>query len=372
MIWPGRVLQAKGYDVTIIDAHSRNILMNFDENGQLVAVGIDPSYDVVVFQRVTDRRVLQVIPYLRDRGQTVVVDVDDDLSAIHPNNPAFTALNPQRPEHETRLLLRQGKIEPKHVGVVINSLRKQYAHSWENLALACRYASYVTISTPALRHRYGKTGRQGVVKNYLADHYYEVDHQDSELIGWPAAFVSHPNDPAAIGNAVRRMIQDGAEFMTIGDNEGVGPAFGLTTEPAHIPQVDLERWPEALAKIGIGIVPLADTRFNSGKSWLKGLELAAVGVPFVASPRIEYRELHRQGAGVLAKDPRDWYRTLTRLRQSAAYRDEISAAGREAANKLRLRNNADIWWLTWERARQLDLTEGPQSERNKIDVDRIG
>src|SRR5689334_24701002 len=44
-----------------------------------------------------------------------------------------------------------------------------------------------------------------------------------------------------------------------------------------------DAWPRALSALGIGLAPLADSTFNRAKSWLKPLEMAAVGVPCVMS-----------------------------------------------------------------------------------------
>ena len=59
----------------------------------------------------------------------------------------------------------------------------------------------------------------------------------------------------------------------------------------------------SVAELGVGLVPLLDSAFNRAKSWLKGLEYAALGVPFVASPTPEYVKLAGLGAGLLADDP---------------------------------------------------------------------
>lgn len=359
IIWPATYLREAGYDVEVVTPDKRSVSLQFDK-GRLVHVDIDPSVDVVVFQRTTDFRIVQAVHWLREHGFTVVIDVDDDLAAIHPANPAFTFLNPHRAEHEVRDLIRTKQLNPQRAPMVLSSLQKQYTHSWEHLARACREASLVTFSTPALRTRYGRPERQAVVRNYLADHYYEVDHTDSDLLGWPAALHSHPNDPAVLGNSVRRLVQqDGARFLTIGDNDGVAAAFGLTEEPEHVESASPQLWPAVISQLGVGIVPLADTRFNTGKSWLKGLELSAVGVPWVGSPRAEYHELHRLGAGLLAKDQRDWQKLLYRLLHSPDYRAELAGRGRETAEKLRLRDHAELWWLAWEKARALDAAQKP-------------
>jgi hypothetical protein len=134
-----------------------------------------------------------------------------------------------------------------------------------------------------------------------------------------------------------------------GDSTGAGRAFGLAQDPEG-GGVPIEQWPHAVAELGIGIAPLADTRFNSAKSFLKPMEMCAAGVPWVASPRAEYRRLHAMGAGILADRPRVWYRELKRLRESPALRQEMSEAGRAVAAQLRLDDHSWRWLDAWQRA----------------------
>lgn len=321
MIWPGRHLAAAGHDVQVIQQKDRRVrLVMEDDTVRDVLV----DADVVVLQRITHTYMAQAVGVMRAKGITVIVDVDDDLSSIHPSNPAWAMHRPGNGPH-----------------------------SWHNLARACRDASLVTVSTPALLDVYARHGRGHVLPNYLPDMYYGLPREDSDVIGWPASFHSHPNDAEPVGGAIARLVDEGSQFVMRGDATGAGRAFGLAADPTG-GGVPIEQWPAAVAGLGMGIAPLADTRFNAAKSWLKPLEMSACGVPWVASPRAEYRRLHEMGAGVLADRPRTWYRELKRLLDSPALRTELSEAGRAAAAQLRLRDHAWRWMEAWSRAYELD------------------
>jgi hypothetical protein len=69
-------------------------------------------------------------------------------------------------------------------------------------------------------------------------------------------------------------------------------------------------YPSLWAPIAVGLVPLEDSTFNRAKSWIKGLEACARGIPFIASDLPEYRAL---GVGRLAKRRSEWRRHLTEL-----------------------------------------------------------
>jgi hypothetical protein len=260
------------------------------------------------------------------------MDIDDDLSSIHPSNPSYAAMHPR---NERRV--EPGAAAPRR-------------HSWRHLNLACREATMVTVSTPGLLDVYARHGRGRVLYNHLPDIYFTAEHTDSDVIGWPAALVSHPDDPSAVGGAVARLVGDGAAFRVMGDPTGCGTAFGLSQDPPGVRDISTRQWPAKVAELGIGIAPLADTRFNTCKSWLKPLEMSALGIPWVASPRPEYARLHARGAGILADSPRRWYRELSRLRDSPALREELAGQGRRVAETLRLRDNTWRWLECWEEA----------------------
>lgn len=331
LIWSCQLLMQAGHEINLVPPDRRQLELHVD--GETVKDVVDDS-DVIVFQRVTHRFMAQAVPILRAKGIAVVIDIDDDLASIHPSNPAYEAMHPRN-----EMRRDPGQREPRR-------------HSWANLAAACRSASLVTVSTPGLLARYASHGRGRVLYNYLPDGYYRTPHEDSDVIGWPAALVSHPDDPSAVGGAFARLESDGAAFRVVGDRTGTGRAFGLREDPPGASGVDVHAWPGEVAKIGIGVAPLADTRFNACKSWLKPLEMSALGIPWVASPRAEYARLNALGAGVLAERPRVWYRELAALRASADLRAEVAGRGREAAGRLRLADHVGDWLDAWHYARE--------------------
>lgn len=340
MIWPAEVLRAQGHDVVITEPKDRSVEIILEDD---VVRDVKVHADVVVFQRVTHQWIADAIPALRARGVAVVVDIDDDLNAVHPSNPAWESMHPKN-------------LGRPMAGGGVNR------HSWSHLNRACRDATLVTVSTPALLNVYARHGRGHVLPNYLPDTYYGVPHEDSDLLGWPASLHSHPDDPSVMGGSMARLTGEGFAFRTVGDPRGAGKAFGLQADPPGAP-VEMSAWPAEVAKLGVGIAPLADTRFNRAKSHLKILEMSALGVPWVASPRAEYAALHKRGVGALADTPRRWHKELSRLLSSPALRVERAEAGRAMAETMRIRENAWRWLDAWERAALLQKESRPMAVR---------
>jgi glycosyltransferase involved in cell wall biosynthesis len=322
LIWIAEALQAQGHDITIMWPSERaGISGGVLPDGTCAAVEA-PEADVIVMQRLSFRPIATAVPLLRAKGIAVVVDMDDDLSAIHPKHSAYL------------------KYQPGTGGM----------HTWENAAYACRMATMVTTSTPALQKVYASHGRGAVLRNCVPARYLDVPRVDSDVIGWPGSVPSHPNDLQQVGNAVRRLVSQGHKFKGVGPVYGLRQALDLDAIPDATGNVSLDEWPNAVGSLGVGMVPLEDSPFNASKSFLKGLELAATGVPFVASPRDEYRHLHKLGTGILAAKPQHWYSALRSLATNPALRQEMSEAGRAVAAERTIEANAWRWLEVWKTA----------------------
>lgn len=339
LIWASRVLASQGHDVTVVmpegyvDEHGRKAPANglkikTDPSGRAVAITIPKDADVMVMQRITHHALAGAIPLWRSRGIAVVIDMDDDLSTIHPSNPAWRALHPT-----------MGKP----------------GFSWKIAEEACQAATFVTVSTPALLQRYAPHGRGAVLYNHIPSDYLDIPRVDSEVIGWGGTVLSHPDDLQMVGSSLSRMTDAGHALRIVGPGDGVESAVRVRQNWSASGGVDIFQWPHQLTSdIGIGIAPLADTRFNSAKSWLKPLEYASLGIPCVMSSRTEYLRLHRLGVGILARKPRDWEARLRELVASAALREEYSLRGRAVASEWTIEANAWKWLEIWNQARLIE------------------
>lgn len=329
LIWPAEHLAKRGHDVVVIHPKDRDnsLQARVDAQDRVVSVRLPQDADVVVFQRITHKYLTQAIPLIRREGIAVVIDMDDDLTCIHPANPAFHMLHPTNP--------------------------KLAAHSWQNTTIACETATLVTVSTPALLDRYARRSPGQVLYNAVPERYLKVEHTDSDVVGWAGSVHSHPTDLQVMGPAIAQLLQIGHQFKIAGPLQGVHTALGLTQdrsiESTGVVN-DIHAWPLAVNTLGIGVAPLADSKFNASKSWLKPLEYGALGIPCVVSPRAEYARLAKQGIGIIAKRPDQWRRQLLALINDRGLRSELSERGRLAASKHTIEENSWRWLEAWSSA----------------------
>jgi hypothetical protein len=332
-IWPSDVLKKQGLDVSIIPPSKESGFLARTAKGadgieRLTSLGIPEDADVIVIQRPAHPLQPQMIKMLRQNGIAVVVDMDDDMSTIHPDNTAF---HMYRPHSAT-------------------------AFSWRYATESCREASFVTTSTVALQKTYAPHGRGMVIDNFVPAAYLNVPKQPTGSFGWAGTTKSHPNDLQGTRPAVQKLMDMGHMFTVVGDGKGVKNALGLKQEPLATGTVSLKDWVATIAgSMDVGIIPLAPTSFNTAKSRLKGIESFAAKVPWVAAPRAEYRRLVKEsGAGLLAETPKEWQTQVHRLMTDDVLRKEQVEAGMEYMRYQTYENQAWRWWEAWDRAYHIE------------------
>lgn len=94
----------------------------------------------------------------------------------------------------------------------------------------------------------------------------------------------------------------------------------------------LEREPGDFAALDIGLYPISPGPWAEGKSALKSVQYLACGVPFVASPVGQAREVGRESVtNFFARTPKEWYDRIEDLLVSPGLRTSMGLAGRNYA-----------------------------------------
>lgn len=155
------------------------------------------------------------------------------------------------------------------------------------------------------------------------------------VIGFRGGTAWHRADLEALGGELAGL-GDQVRFRHIGDDPDQ-PSFAELTgvDPAQVvsvPLVPYRDYPETLAGVDIGILPLADRVFSYAKSGIGALEWCAAGVPWLASPAPEYLRLD---PGSCVRRRRHW---------AARLRDLIVSPELRLAAHLRQREHSRAEW----------------------------
>lgn len=372
MIWPA---QAAGHEPDVdveVDTtrphDSYTVLWSTGPDGTQHVHGVTGDLpDVVVLQRPLWRGHLELIDLFQARGTAVVVEVDDDFASVPKANAAWGDTQPQWFSD-----VQAATLAARHPDVMATATwthSHQPGRTWRRidghlapvgkawLAKACRRADLVVVSTGPLAERYGAHGRVEVLRNHVPARYFDVGHDrdpDRPVLGWGGSLATHHGDLDPLGPAVAEALDlvPAAVFRQVGDGRPAAATLEVDEARAErtgwVPLTD--GWPEAIAAFDVGIAPLADTRFNRAKSWLKPLEYSALGVAWVASSLPEYQLLADRGAGQLAASPAGWREHLARLLEDDGERADQAEANRAAVADLTYEAQGWRWAEAWQRA----------------------
>lgn len=320
LIWPAEALKAQGHDISV----QRRPHILIDKNTHPPEVkDVLVETDVIVFQRPCSYQISQLIPILHNKGIKVVIDMDDDLSCIHPRNPSYKIYDP--------------KLNP--------------GRNWEWADQACALADLITVTTPALADRYGAHGQVKILPNCIPESYLAIEtpKESPVTVGWAGWVATHPEDLQVTHGAINAALHNqNARFLALGDKVALDK-LGIRNREPHgwRKGVSIEEYPAFISQLDIGIVPLADTPFNAAKSWLKALEYAALGVAPLVSPTFDNNRMVKAGAAISAANPREWAQTARDLIIDDSARKDLTNRAREFASGWTIERNAWRWADAW-------------------------
>lgn len=318
MIGPANALVAQGHDVVI--KYKRPSVIT--DKGVVVASAEVLKADVMVFQRPARKQYIEYFKVLQGMGIKVVVDIDDDLTKIHP-------LNVTKGFYDSRDM------------------------NWKFAVEAFKAADWITTSTPALAEKFGIPGKTTVIPNCVPERYLNIEpvRDNKVTVGWAGRISNHPKDLQITHGSINSALSKvDARFYALGDQKALF-ALGIRNNSPHSwsPGVSLEDYPAEVAKFDIGIVPLETSEFNDAKSWLKGLEYASLGVAPIVSPTPDNLRLVDAGAALAAHGPKDWHDRVRRLIESEVERKELAAKAKEFARSWTIEGNTWRWLAAWSK-----------------------
>lgn len=262
-------------------------------------------YRVIVLKVIMNRFVLDGMDKARSKGQKIVVDVDDLFDEIHETNMAHGSTDAAKDRDNNREIYK------------------------EILA----QSDAIICSTPFIYDYYKALFPDKPM--YMIRNSIDVDRwtrlnavKRQPIIGWLGATPWRSMDLEQLAGFFDDYIEKrDLTFHHAGHIAWAPPAFsrlGIQNKKrlSVSPMVPLYELPNVYANFDIGIVPLNDIPFNRAKSYIKGLEYAAAGIPFVASALPEYEYLSERGIGRVATTPKEWMRSFDELLDFDMRQDE--------------------------------------------------
>ena len=304
-----------------LERHGWKVSMGFprwnDEYGYGQILKEDQAihgWGILVFKLIMLKDITDKVKMAQALGQKIVVDVDDFFEGLDPSNRAYETTDPKRNADNNR----------DHYIKMIHE------------------ADAVITSTPFLYDYYSKK-RNNV---YLVRNGLDVERwtrrkdvaKHKPVVGWVGATPWRSGDLELLQPFMPGFIaKHKLKFHHSGHTPNAPYAhkqLGVSKEASTVmPLVPILDYPKLFPPIDIGIVPLTPIPFNSAKSFIKGLEYAGAGVPFIASDLPEYRFLAGLGMGRIAKNKEEWLYHLGELLDPQMRKDEAEV-NREILTKM--------------------------------------
>jgi glycosyltransferase involved in cell wall biosynthesis len=284
--------------------------------------------DVYVFHQQSSFYQAYVCKVLREYGRTVISETDDYHLGLPWYHPAKDS-----PEGRT---------------------------NFKDMFLGYANSDLITVTTPFLAESYSRYAPTKVLPNYLdwemwedATPRYEQNPERLSL-GWFGAADLRGGDLQVLAGVIGPWLERHPDVDLVIRGKGAEDVHKLlgTPEKQRI-FASGAKFPDGIQEVvnsfDIGLVPLEMNNFNEAKSHLKGMEMNACGIPFIASPSQAYKDYTQEGEnGFLARRPKDWIRALDALAGDASLRERMQRSARRTAE----RNTIQGHWTEWERVYQ--------------------
>ena len=255
------------------------------------------GWDIVVLKLIMLERFVDHVKRARELGQKIVVDIDDHMEGLEETNLAYKTTHPDANPKNNR----------DHYVAIMDQ------------------ADALITSTPFLYDFYKEKYPEKpifMVRNGIDIERWNVrkDHKGwLPTFGWVGATPWRSGDLETLNPFFGEFLkQKHLKFHHAGNIINAPTAaqqIGIDKKLCTVePMKTMLGVPELYRKMDVGIVPLRNVAFNHAKSYLKGLENAAAGIPFIASGGLpEYQLFADEGVGRIANTPDEWIGHMTEL-----------------------------------------------------------
>jgi len=247
------------------------------------------GWNVVVLKLIMLERITEQIPKAQALGQKIVIDLDDHMEGLEKSNLAYHMTSPDKNQKNNR----------------------------EHYLKSIGQADALITSTPFLKEFYEKKHpgkpvflvRNGIdIERWI---FKKSTGGKNPKFGWVGATPWRSGDLQTLKPGFGEFLDKRnigfhhsghiIKAASVKDQLGI-PDRLFSSEPMQ----PMNNVPKLYRGMDIGIVPLRDVPFNHAKSFIKGLEYGASGVPFIAQALPEYELLADTGVGRVAKNMDEW------------------------------------------------------------------
>lgn len=312
IILPLQELARHGHEVTLVDASQHGAAHD-------AAISQAAGHDLVVGQRWDRHEAMGAWRRMRAHSR-LVYEVDDDVWAVEPVNWA-------------------------------SYTRYSRADVQDAVSHSAQVANLVTVTTDVLAGVMAEHNPNvAILPNHIPGWVLDLPRteRDRPRAGWTGG-ASHGRDIGVIASPARRFLGrfPGWDFHLGGvdyrptirhDRVSFTPWAHVVKDPrAYYETVDFD----------IGLIPLYPTVFSRSKSMIKALEMAARGIPVIASDSEPYRDFVLHGVtGFLVKRDHEWLKYMSELAADDGLRAEMGAKAREHARAFTI----EAGWEKWNAA----------------------
>jgi glycosyltransferase involved in cell wall biosynthesis len=286
---------------------------------------LEGGWDVVVGQRLSNYDGMMLWRRTRLRGARLAYELDDDIWNVTPDNFQAYLVYQDKP-------LREAVKAYMEISDVVTATTEYLASVFRafnpNVEVLPNCVPGWVLDLPKMNE--GDPGRR-------------------PRIGWVGA-ASHGRDVHVAAKSVRRFLNKTPGWDLYMAGSDFRSAFKVPADRALFAgwkQVNDD--PEGfygLYDFEIGICPVLDTAFARSKSCVKALEMAARGIPVIASDIEPYREFITHGVnGFLVKTEHEWLKYAQLLANDLGLRRRMGNQAWKTAKLYTIENR----WQEWER-----------------------
>ena len=271
--------------------------------------------DVIVLPRATNEEALHLVSVMKDMSPSkkVIIDHDDDVFNVNPNNLELSK-----------------KILEKADGVFVTTTKLSDVYS--------EYNDNVVVLPNSLDFNIWKPyklEKDDNIRITSSSHHEDLDGVSSELKN---ILRKHKSVKFEICGYDFRGVFEQADLMCHGVDSDKYTQHGW---------VDIRVYPykQILLNADMGIIPLADNKFNQNKSPIKWVEYSALGIPCVVKDVEPYTNLIIHGVnGFLYTNTEEFEFWVDKLVENPSLRESVGKAAMEYVHEhFNVNKNSKLW-----------------------------